>query len=68
MKDSFGMDSKMARHCIEANIRNNLTSFYHLLMKKKKLEGKALRDESQHSLPIMQESGSISIIIQDPIG
>lgn len=29
------IDATFARCCIEANVKNNLTSFYHLLMKKK---------------------------------
>jgi len=47
MKEVYGLDSKLTRHCIEANIRNNLTSFYHLLLKKKKLEGLSIRSESR---------------------
>jgi hypothetical protein len=39
MKEFYGLDSRLTRHCIEANIRNNLTSFYNLLLKKKRLEG-----------------------------
>jgi hypothetical protein len=39
MKEYYGLDSRLTRHCIEANIRNNLTSFYNLLFKKKRLEG-----------------------------
>jgi hypothetical protein len=73
MKEFHGLDSKLTKHCIEANIRNNLTSFYHLLLKKKKLEGISIRSESRlqeqnrHKLQV-EESDPIAIIIQDPMG
>ena len=73
MKELHGLDSKLAKHCIEANIRNNLTSFYHLLLKKKRLEGISIRSESRlqeqnrHKVHEV-ESDPIAIIIQDPMG
>ena len=75
MKELHGLNSKLTKHCIEANIRNNLTSFYHLLLKKKKLEGVSIRSESrlqeQNRHKVLQEvecDDPIAIIIQDPIG
>jgi hypothetical protein len=44
MKDYFGMDDKLVRHCIEANSHNNLTACYHLLIKKKRLLGEDLNE------------------------
>jgi hypothetical protein len=74
MKELHGLDSKLTKHCIEANIRNNLTSFYHLLLKKKKLEGVSIRSESRlqeqnrHKYQEVESDDPIAIIIQDPMG
>ena len=74
MKELHGIDSKLTKHCIEANIRNNLTSFYHLLLKKKKLEGVSIRSESRlqeqnrHKFQEFERDDPIAIIIQDPMG
>lgn len=44
MKEQYKLDDKLSRQCIEANNHNNLTACYHLLIKKKKLQGEDLNE------------------------
>lgn len=67
MKQHFGLDAKMTRHCIEANNHNNLTAFYHLLIKQKRLEGYEFNHDVTPIEYSQQDVDEIAIIIQDPL-
>jgi hypothetical protein len=63
MRETYGVNERLARQCIEANRHNSLSAFYYLLLIKKKLEGEVFTEEDFIEKPQRKGRDSSGVVI-----